>query len=258
MIRFGSQLLAATLSLPAFAADFTIPDSVIEAVARHVETGIVTLLDEHHRRPESPALVARLAEVPTRDDRCMVVALEIDSDQNDVLTRVMAGEAGSERVAIHPIIDNPALRRLIDRLRDLAATGRCPGIRAIDLPERLWSTGISRDEWMAEQLAALVDPFPILALLGNLHVLREVPRRGDGGDRRFVAVRLSDQGIGVRSILQDWPGDCAPRRGRSHDRATPQAEAVHRTVRQRVQGLAAQPNVGVDGVVIRECTDTIP
>jgi len=50
-----------------------------------------------------------------------------------------------------------------------------------------------------------------LALPGNIHVLKHVEWKPQGGDAPTAAELLVRRGVGVFSVLQKWPGECSDR-----------------------------------------------
>ena len=128
--------------------------------------------------------------------------------------------------------------------------GRGLQVHAIDEP---MAVAGNRDVWIARQLNHLIGPTPVLALLGDLHALRQV-HWTSGQDEPFVAERLIRQGIDVLSVIQRWPGHCR----RRHPRLYASTRAPARAAIRATLSLAAvvlPPTVATlaDSVVIWHC-----
>jgi hypothetical protein len=209
------------------------------------------ILGEDHHRPESPVLLADLVEHHLRQGACLSVALEIASDQQATLDAFVAGNAPVGAIPVHTIVDHPGYREMLVRLRDQVTRRGCLSVHAIDAPTAVPQ---SRDEWMAERIMALRQRGrPVLALVGNLHVLKKV-RWQSGRDNPFVAERLARAGMRVTSVLQDWDRGCAERLGAWLDMREPRAvAALNATVGVAAVHPPAHPEAVADGVVAWQC-----
>lgn len=158
----------------------------------------IVLMGTTHRQPAILDLTARLAP-RFRDAGVTHLALEIPSDQQARLDRFLETGAGLATIQIPSAIDCTAYRRLLGALQGIGP-GRRSRVIAIDLPQALYSGKISRDEHMATALAMILQSHPqakILALLGSLHVLRQL-RWAD----RLTAGRPA-----IRTCLSRWRPD---------------------------------------------------
>jgi len=108
----------------------------------------VVIIGERHRYAESTNLIYELAEHLTVNGECITVALEITSDQAEALDSAVSGLLPVSTVQIHPIIDSPGLRELIENLRGSVDNGRCLSAVAVDKPA---GTDIGRDQWIADR-----------------------------------------------------------------------------------------------------------
>jgi hypothetical protein len=138
----------------------------------------IVFMGTTHRQPPILELMVRLAPL-IKNAGVTHLALEIASDQQNLLDRFLDTGQGLELIRLHDAIDCPAYRRLLRVLQRLGTLQR-PRVIAIDLPETLFSGALSRDEYMAMTLATVLQSQPkakILAMLGSLHVLRKLPWR---------------------------------------------------------------------------------
>ncbi|MFH7320709.1 hypothetical protein ACHHRT_08870 [Desulfurivibrio sp. D14AmB] len=243
------------LVFPSLAPAGSVSTQTLHGLIDNIQGHEVTVLGEHHGRPESPRLLVELAEAMTRGGECLGVGLEIYSDQNESLAGFMAGDGPVGAIAVSSVIDHAGFREMLVELRRLVRDDRCLEIRAVDLPRRLWGGEMTRDEWMADQLAAMVGNGPVVALLGNAHAIKSV-RWEDGVDRPYVAELLGRQAVEVFSVMQYWPAgvECEGRFGRWYDRCHGWAQAAFESV-LRVRSVVEQDDVsGIgDGVVVWEC-----
>ncbi len=223
---------------------------MVGPLASAVRHHTVTILGEIHGHPDSPALLTALVDRLTRTGGCLTVALEIGSDQNPVLQQALSGQQPVARVRISPIIDQPAYRTMLVNLGRWQRAGRCLQVHAIDEPAAVAG---NRDVWMARQLGHFVGPTPVLALLGDLHALRQV-HWTSGRDDPFVAERLIRHGIAVFSVIQRWPGHCRRRRPSLYasNRLAAQA-AIQATLSLAAVVPPSTVASVADGVVIWRC-----
>ncbi|SCZ64719.1 TraB/GumN family protein [Thiohalomonas denitrificans] len=175
-----------------------------QPLLRLLQPSTVVVLGEKHRQPESPQFVTRLAEAYLHQGGCLAVALEITSDQQPTLERVLAGELPVGSIQVFQGIDHPPYRIMIERLANLMQAGHCLTVHAIDEPTN--EKG-SRDAWMARAVEGLLtEQRAVLALIGNLHAVKTVHWEPTVlKPKRFLAEHLVDAGLVVVSVMQSWP-----------------------------------------------------
>ena len=155
----------------------------------------ITIIGETHRHPESINLFQSLIQSHLKNNQCLTVALEINSNQQSVINQGKVSD-----IEISSIIDHPAYRKMIADLVTQQRNGACLKLLAIDAGDDI---DMGRDEWMAISLARLVGETPVLALLGSLHTLKKVNwdlSMTNGSPS--VAEILSEQGYNVKSYPQ--------------------------------------------------------
>lgn len=152
-------------SIPAYSSE--VQDLIMEGM----EPNSITIIGEHHKRPESIHLFQSIISGYLRQNKCLVVALKIASNQQAVLDEIVAGKSTISDIEIPPMIDHPPFRVFINDLAKTARNNDCLKLIAIDAGLEM---GIRRDEWMAKILVEQLSQVPILALLGNLHTLKKV------------------------------------------------------------------------------------
>ncbi|MBT4145561.1 MAG: hypothetical protein HOE45_01530, partial [Gammaproteobacteria bacterium] len=118
----------------------------------------ITIIGEIHRHPESINLFQSLVHDYLKNNQCLSVALEINSNQQSVINQGKVSD-----IEISSIIDHPAYRKMIADLVTQQRNGACLKLLAIDAGDDI---DMGRDEWMAISLARLVGETPVLALLG--------------------------------------------------------------------------------------------
>jgi hypothetical protein len=210
----------------------------------------ITVLGERHRRPESTQLVADLVDKFTGAGGCLAVALEIPSNQQPALDAAMTGKSPVADVFIHPIIDHPAFREMLEGFHNLSQAGRCLSVEAVDVPP---GVAISRDHWMTDKIAELAKDQRVLTLMGNLHAIKRVQWES-GIDDPFLAEHLERRGLQVLSVMQNWDEGCEQRTGRwltiDHPRA---AAAVRKTMSLAAVHQPETLEAVANGAVIWEC-----
>jgi hypothetical protein len=185
--------------------------------------GSITIIDESHGRVESVELFQSLALAAADRYRCVIVGLEIASDQQPLKQQGLCIEV----VAIDASMDNK----------------------------------VDRDQWMALRLTEQAGDAPVLVLLGSLHTLKKIDWMVAAGKPR-VAEILSDKGFRVRSFPQRWiPDQCSDNNGRmSRFVSAYSTEALTILNDSLVSLLNANPHASahgvVDGFILWECSNT--
>lgn len=148
-----------------------------------------------HQQPLILQLMADL--LPRLDENGVThLALEIASDQQLSIDRFMQTGQGLDRIKLHNAIDCPNYRRLFQVLRGMDA-GQRPRVVAIDLPTSQYAGDMTRNEYMARRLSAILQIQPeakILSMLGGSHVLRKLKWQN----------RLFKGQSAIRTYLEKW------------------------------------------------------
>ena len=175
----------------------------------------VVIVGETHRRTESTQFVTNTVAQYLQGGKCLIVGLEIPSDQQPVLDRAFLWVWRLNRVSISSIplssiIDHLGYRRMLASFRDHIQKGECLKVRAIDVPQIV---PVDRDEWMEKQILEMMDGTPILVLVGNFHALKEVKWNSEALGGLSLAERLVRRKLRVATVLQYWSKeDCEVRR----------------------------------------------
>ncbi len=145
---------------------------VLEKLSRHD----VLFMGTTHQQPEIPAFMAALLP-HLRSTGVTHLALEIAADQQTHLDRFLTTGHGLEAIQLHPAIDFPGYRQLLQALADLRPDLR-PEVKALDLPPDAYDGPLDRDTHIAAGLLEIFQARPdakILVELGSLHVLCKLP-----------------------------------------------------------------------------------
>lgn len=183
-------------SQPALAAFY---DPILE----QIKPGSITIIGETHKHAESVELFQNLAVETLSRYRCVVIGLEIGSDQQPLLDAAMQGKASVNEITLWPPLDHSSFRLMIEQLARFKQQGECIKVIAIDSGR---DNIIDRDVWMALSLAEQVGDKPILVLLGGLHTLKQVKWTIKSG-QPSVAEILTNRGFRVKSFPQRWQTD---------------------------------------------------
>jgi hypothetical protein len=177
----------------AVSADRSLPSGLITLLNNYR----VVLLGERHKMPESASLLTNLVrQFTASSDKCLSVALEIGSDQQEAINR----NGPVSKVFIHPIIDHPGYRKTLSDLRDFKKAGRCIKIMAIAVPENFRE---SRSSHMAEKIFQASRSGKVVALVGNTHAIKKITWK-HATQSPSVAERLLARDVDSVSILQKW------------------------------------------------------
>lgn len=199
MIAFVLGLILPTMTVA------TVYDPILD----QIKPGTITIIGETHKKPESSVFFQNLVLDALTKQRCVVVGLEIASDQQQVLDAVMSGKTFVQTIKPWASIDHLIYRRMIETFAEYKRQGQCIRVVAIDSGV---ANPVDRDLWMALSLAEQVADAPVLALLGALHTLKRVGWRNTTS-RASVAEILTRWGFRVKSYPQRWlPDNCAGNR----------------------------------------------
>ena len=168
-MRLRPFILSALLILNAFAQQAAA--EIYDPISKEIKSGTITIIGESQKKIESVQLFQGLVTDYLKQGQCLTVGLEIASNQQTVIDRIMQGRATAADIEIPPMIDHPPFRKMIDDLADLKRNGACLKLVAIDAGDDI---DMGRDEWMALKLAELGNNETILVLLGALHSLKKV------------------------------------------------------------------------------------
>ncbi len=205
-MRLRPFILFSILILSAFAHQTVAAEH--DPILKEIKPGAIIIIGESHKKIESVQLFQGLVTDYLKQGQCLAVGLEIASNQQAVIDRIMQGRAAAADMEIAPMIEHPPFRKMIDDLAALKRNGACLKLVAIDAGNEI---DMKRDEWMAVKLAELGKEEPILVLLGALHSLKKV-----NWDLSMVANPrphgpeiLESQGHRVKSYPQRWlKGHC--------------------------------------------------
>jgi len=229
--------------------------AVYDPILAQIKPGTITIIGETHKKVESVQLFESLALATIKNHQCVVIGLEIASDQQSALDAIMQGRAAVDEIALWPPIDHPPYRRMIEHFTEHKRQGQCIRVVAIDSGV---NNPIDRDVWMARLLMEQPENTPVLVLLGCLHTLKRVDWLNTTG-RASVAELLTRWGYRVNSYPQRWLSDnCANgdmQKGRFVKAESPQALTI---LNDSLMALInAKPHHSavdaVDGFVVWEC-----
>ena len=142
-----------------------------DPILEQTKPGTITIIGETHKKAESVELFQNLALDVIRHYQCIVIGLEIGSDQQTILDAVMQGRASVNEIVLWPPLDHPPYRRMIETFAELKQRGQCINVVGTDSGV---NNDTDRDQWMALRLVEQGRDAPILVLLGALHTLKRV------------------------------------------------------------------------------------
>lgn len=248
MRNLGMSFFLTLLSLSTWAASY---DPIIE----QIKPGTITIIGESHKKVESVELFQNVALDVIKHHQCVVIGLEIASDQQTILDAVMQGRASVNELTLWPPLDHPPYRSMIESFAGLKRQGQCIKLVAIDSSV---GNSVDRDLWMALSLAEQAGDAPILVLLGALHTLKRVNWTVRTG-RPSIAEILATRGFSVKSYPQRWiPDDCAGndlRTGVFVSGKSPQAlTLLNESMMSLINAKPHKSASGVvDGFIVWEC-----
>jgi len=180
------------------------------ASASTFENHHITIIGEIHHHSNSTVWFLKEVSEHVGESKCLNVALEIGSDQQDTINKVLHAGIPVGDIHISSVIDHKSYRDMLSDFRKIINNGKCLNIYAIDAPQNI---KINRDQWMLKQIKIIdEESIPMAILIGNLHALKEVKWYPYVHGEPFLAARLQSDGFDVFSIIQHWPeGNCKTR-----------------------------------------------
>jgi len=209
----------------------------------------ITIVGENHKHVESPEWFLSSVSKYIQDNRCLNVALEISSDEQDIINGAMNEDAPVSAIRISSIIDHTGFRSMLSGFSRLVASGNCLKVYAIDAPT---SINTNRDEWMLKQIKKVDnESTPWAILVGNLHTLKQVNWYPNVHGKPFLAELLQGDGYDVFSIIQSWPDkECT-------ERSSEYISNVRKPLLHLLEPVAAytpdQPKNAIDAAIIWNC-----
>jgi uncharacterized iron-regulated protein len=233
--------------------NMTATAAVYDPILAKIKPGTITIIGETHKKPESIELFQNLTLETIKSHRCVVVGLEIASDQQLKLDAIMQGGGSVRDIAYWPAVDHPFYRRMIETFAEHWRQGQCIKVIAIDSG---LNNAVDRDLWMALSLAENGGDSPVLVLLGALHTLKHVDWKNATG-RASVAEILTTWGFSVNSYAQRWSlGNCANNRTAVFvsDHSPQALEILNGSLMTLINSKPHKSATGiVDGFVIWKC-----
>ena len=227
-----------------------IPISSIAAVygpiLEQIKPDSITFIGESHKKPESVELFQNLVLDVVKVHHCVVIGLEIASDQQATLDAVMQSKSSVDKIKLWPPLDHVDYRRMIENFADFKRKGQCIRVIAIDSGT---DNEIDRDQWMASRLEEQAGDKPILVLLGAMHTLKSVNWTVSSG-KPSVAELLSNKGFKINSFPQRWiPDKCKAQKRTSRFVSVDSPQALTILNESLISLINATPPKLVAGVV---------
>jgi hypothetical protein len=233
--------------------------AIYDPILEQIKPGTITIIGESHKKAESIEFFQSLALAAVKQYQCVVIGLEIASDQQTILDAVMQGRASVNEIALWPPLDHPPYRNMIASFAGLKRQGQCIKLIAIDSGV---ANNIDRDLWMALSLAEQAGDVPVLVLLGALHTLKSFDWNNRTG-RPSVAEILAARGFRLKSFPQRWiPDNCVGNDLRTSKFVSAKSPQALTLLNESMMSLInAKPHKSasgvVDGFVVWEC-DKLP
>ena len=136
---------------------------------------------------ESTGFIKNIISEYTSNKGCIKIGLEITSDQQQKLEKVLKGEGSVSDIKLTQYLDRESYGELLKGLGKLISEGKCIKVFAIDKPE---AAPIDRDAWMTKQVIDLVGTEPVIVLAGNLQAIKKIKWISENNNTVFLAERL--------------------------------------------------------------------
>jgi hypothetical protein len=189
-------------------------DPVSYVVQKMMDNDIVFLGTTHQK----PAILRFINNIipHLKESGITHVGIEMPTDHQGDLDAYLSTGTGLMDIYVHPQIDCPEYRKILETFHRLRPEGR-PSVIALDLPKSMYKQTISRDEWMAQTIAARVNRNPVtkmLVIVGNFHVLKKlvwqdhVPNK-TGSIREYLNRMIPDlKAFSIGQVIDEDPNEC--------------------------------------------------
>jgi uncharacterized iron-regulated protein len=157
------------------AAKFNLNLNPQSYILSKLKTHDIIFLGTRHKQPPILEFISDL--IPKlKESGVTHFGLEIASDQQDNINKLIKTGTRLSDIKIHKQIDCPEYRNLFTVLRNFDPNQR-PEPIALDLPKSKYDGSISRDEWIARSIINTLNNNPntmMLVIVGNNHVLKKL------------------------------------------------------------------------------------
>ena len=116
----------------------------------------VSIIGETHKRPESFRFFQAIINDYLQNHKCLIVALEIASNQQNTIDQVIKGSAKVSDIEVAPPIDHPDFRLMIESLANLQRNNDCFKLIAVDADIKLKNAPIQISQAHKKPLRAAV------------------------------------------------------------------------------------------------------
>jgi len=209
----------------------------------------ITIIGEIHHHPDSTAWFLKTVSEYVEGNKCLNVALEVSSEQQDNINKAMNEDAPVSAIRISSIIDHTGYSSMLSGFSRLITAGNCFKVYAIDAPLKVHE---SRDEWMLKRIKELDDEsIPWAILVGSLHALKQLNWYPKAHGKPFLAELLQGDGYDVFSIIQSWPDKECPERSGKY------VSDVREPLKHLLEPVAAYapalPKNAIDAAIVWKC-----
>ena len=215
-------------------------------------TNQILIIGESYGQSESTDFLAKTVAEYIAEGNCLVVGLEIPSDQQEALDSAMRGKVSISDVEIDNVIDHDSYREMLVSFSDQIIAGKCLSVYAINPPS---SIPVTKDAWMEQEVVKIINDKPVVLLVGNKHAVKDYNSTDDESSK-LLTQRLRARSFGVASVLQHWiPGLCGTKTVKLYDTTTDAKSKIY--VKAAIGELsAAMPekvSMVSDGVLVWSC-----
>ena len=205
---------------------------------------------------ESTGFIKNIISEYASNKGCINIGLEITSDQQQNLDRVLKGEGSISDIKISKYVDRAAYAELLQGLGKFISEGKCIKVYAIDKPE---TAPIDRDAWMTKQVVDLVGTEPVVVLASNLQAIKKIKWISEKNKTIFLAERLRKKGLRTSTLFQYWTrGECDRRLSKIILAQGPRAKHYIGDILSTIGAeIPDNPSEVTDSIVVWNCEDYV-
>jgi len=182
----------------------------VSPVEQYLDKNSVVIIGDTGFDLRSTAFIKNSIEEYVNSKGCIKVALEISTDQQEILNKALKGEQKFNQLKFNPYVDKDSYIDLLLGLRKLQQHGKCLEVFAIDKPPTI---PVEKVAWMTAQVENLVGIEPVMVLSSNLQAIKKVEWMDSENRTRFLAERIRRKEIKTATIMQYWTsGECSDQR----------------------------------------------
>ena len=167
-----------------------------------VSNNQIVIIGEKYGNVETAQFFTTFVDNYTKDGNCLRVALELGTDQQEIIKKSVEDLDVLDNLEIRGVYDRIGNLGIITNINKLIRKERCVTIYSVGPPN---TVPVAPGPWIAKELDNLAkDEIPILMVAKLKHSLKYFDWDSSGKGTPFLAEKLQQKGYKVGSVLNSW------------------------------------------------------